>query len=115
VSDVKQFEVEIHQPETVLWRGLIAAGSDHMTSINSAVDWFPTIVECSEITSGLDQKDRENIPGALIGFSCCLRITFRWILHGNMNGTGEHHPSGLAMKRGPWRRMMNVEGQMGND
>jgi hypothetical protein len=51
----------------------------------------------------------------LIGFSCCLRITFCWILHGNMNGTGEHHPSGLAMKRGPWRRMMNVEGQMGND
>ncbi len=56
MSDVQQVEVGIHLPATVLRPRLIAAGSDHITTISSAVDCFPTVCEWSGITSGLIRK-----------------------------------------------------------
>jgi hypothetical protein len=98
VSAVQQVEGGTHLPATILWPGLIAAGSDHITSVSSPVDCFPTVCEWSGITSGLDQMDGENITDLLIGFPCCRTITLCWLWRVNVIGTSEHKPSGLARK-----------------
>lgn len=103
------YEGGIHVPAIIRWPGRISSGSVDKTSIACAVDWFPTVCEWAGIAPTFDQKDGESVNEMLTGSPRGRRKPLFWEWRGNVIGAREYYPPSLAMRRGPWKLMMNPD------
>lgn len=104
------YEGGIRVPFIVRWPGHVPAGRVNDSSVVAAVDFLPTFCALSGARVPADYKtDGENMLDVLLGAERDRTRPLFWEWRFRVAGYHIHRPPMLAMRKGPWKLLMNPD------